>query len=70
MQKAEVIQRYLEKYALIENKVVNEAVMQVYFEALGHYSVRQIEKGMKKYLKEGERWAWPGTLAGYISEEI
>jgi hypothetical protein len=34
------------------------------------FELRKIEKGLKTYLEEGDRWPWPGTLAQVIEEEV
>lgn len=70
VQKGMVIEKYLTKYALFENKTVTDELLEAYLEALEHFELRQIEKGMKRYLREGTRWPWPGMLGEYIEEEI
>lgn len=57
-------------YALFENKTVTDELLDAYLAALEHFGLRQIEKGLKRYLQEGTRWPWPGMLAEYIEEEI
>lgn len=57
-------------YALVENRIVTTELLETYLIALEDFSARQIEKGLRKYLKQGTRWPWPGTLAEFIEEEI
>ena len=68
--KAELIFGYLQKYALIETRVLTPELIAVYCEALDDFDLRRIRKGLKKYLEQGTRWPWPGTLAEWIEEEI
>jgi hypothetical protein len=70
VRKAAVIRDYIEKYALIEAKATTPELLNVYFEALEHFDLRRIEKGLRAYLQKGTRWPWPGTLAEWIEEEI
>lgn len=65
-----MIETYLRKYAVFDGKVVTDEMLEGYLDALEHFELRQIEKGLRKYLQQGTRWPWPGTLAEYISEEI
>ena len=68
--KADVITAYLEKFGAIENRVITSQTYAVYIEALSRFELRKIEKGLKTYLEQGERWPWPGTLAEFIEDEI
>lgn len=65
-----MIERYLRMFATVESRTVTDELLEVYFIALKGYDLSRIEKGMRRYLKEGTRWPWPGSLAEYIDEEI
>lgn len=69
-QKREIVADYMEKFALIGNRVMTPQLHALYFEALGGFELRRIQKGLRKYLEEGTNWPWPGTLAEYIEEQI
>lgn len=68
--KAEIITGYLEDYASLDGRIVTPKQYDLYIEALRDLSLRQIEKGLKKYLQQGTRWPWPGTLREFCEEEI
>ena len=68
--KAETLERYMRMYAVIDNRVITTELLTAYFEALKRFPLRKIEKGLKTYLEEGERWPWPGTLAEIIEDEV
>lgn len=68
--KVAIITGYLEKFATIAGRPVTPQLYDVYVEALSRFDQRRIEKGLRKYLEEGQSWPWPGTLAEYIEEEI
>lgn len=68
--KVELVSGYLEDFAAIDGRVVTEKQYTIYIRALDGLSVRQIEKGLKKYLQQGTRWPWPGTLREFCEEEI
>jgi hypothetical protein len=60
----------MEKFGTIDGRVLTPQMYQVYIEALQNLDLRQIEKGLKRYLQQGERWPWPGTLREFCEEEI
>jgi hypothetical protein len=61
---------YLEKYAAIAGRAITPQVYVIYCEALEAVSMRQLKKGLKRYLEEGTRWPWPGDLAQFCEDEI
>ena len=68
--KADIITAYVEKFAIIAQRPVTSALYAIYIEALGDLELRKIEKGLKRYLREGDRFPFPGTLREYIEDEI
>ena len=68
--KADLISAYLEKYACIEGRTLTPQQYAVYIEALEDLDLRRLEKGLKAYLQEGQRWPWPGTLREFVEEEV
>jgi hypothetical protein len=70
MRKKIILADYMEKFAIIGNRVVTPQLQAIYFEALRGFELRRIEKGLRQYLQEGTGWPWPGTLAEYIEDQI
>ena len=68
--KAELITAYIEKFAIIAQRPVTPALYAIYIESLSDLELRKVEKGLKRYLQEGDRFPWPGTLREYIEDEV
>ena len=69
-EKADLITSYVEKYAVISGRPVTPTMYAVYIEALEDLETRRLEKGLRRYLQEGEAWPWPGTLRTFVEEEV
>jgi hypothetical protein len=68
--KAELVKDYVEKYAAIAGRAITPMVFDLYVEALADIDERRLAKGLKRYLREGTAWAWPGQLREFCEEEI
>jgi hypothetical protein len=58
-----LIGEYLSKYAAIDrNRIVDPELINIFVEALDDIDQKGIERGLKAYLKEGERFPWPVNI--------
>lgn len=60
--KTAIVGEYLYKYAAIANRIVDAELISIFVEGLEGLSVREIERGMDAYLKEGNRFPWPSDI--------
>ena len=62
-QRTALIGEYLYKYAVIDrNRVVDEELIGIFVEALDGLDDKELDRGLKKYLKEGSRFPWPSEI--------
>ena len=53
---------YLEKYATIADRAITPQLIATFAEALADMPLSRIEQGLKRYLREGERFPWPSQI--------
>lgn len=54
---------YLYKYAALDkNRVVDEELIAIFVEGLSGLDDKELERGLKNYLKEGDRFPWPKNI--------
>lgn len=54
---------YLYKYAALDkNRVVDEELISIFIEGLSDLDEKELERGLKNYLKEGTRFPWPREI--------
>lgn len=68
--KVDTITCYLEKFAVLDGRVLTPQLYALYIEALEDLELRKIEQGLAEYLRSGTRFPWPGALREYIEEEV
>ncbi len=62
-QRTALIGEYLYKYAAIDkNRIVDPELIAIFAEALSDLDQKELERGLKKYLKEGTRFPWPSEI--------
>ena len=62
-QRTALIGEYLYKYAAIDrNRVVDEELIAIFVEGLDGLDEKELERGLKNYLKEGKRFPWPSEI--------
>jgi hypothetical protein len=62
-QRTALIGEYLYKYAAIDrNRVVDEELITIFVEGLSGLDEKELERGLKNYLKEGKRFPWPSEI--------
>lgn len=62
-QRTALIGEYLYKYAAIDrNRVVDEELIGIFVEGLDGLDEKELERGLKNYLKEGKRFPWPAEI--------
>ena len=57
-----IIAIYLEKYATIADRAITPQLIAIFAEALSDMPMSRIEQGLKRYLREGERFPWPSQI--------
>ena len=59
-----LIGEYLYKFAMIANREMPKdgELQKIFVEALDDLSLKEIERGLKAYLKEGTRFPWPAEV--------
>lgn len=58
-----LIGMYLYKYAALDkNRVVDDELIAIFIEALDGLTTKELERGLKRYLKEGDRFPWPSNI--------
>ena len=58
-----LIGMYLYKYAALDkNRVVDDELIAIFVEALDDLTTKELERGLKRYLKEGDRFPWPSNI--------
>jgi len=62
-QRTALIGTYLYKYAVIDrNRVVDEELIAIFVEGLSDLDDKALERGLRKYLREGNRFPWPSEI--------
>jgi hypothetical protein len=63
-QRTALVGEYLYKFAVIEgrNRVIDEEAISIFVEGLAGLEPKEIERGMKNYLMEGDRFPWPKEI--------
>ena len=59
-----LISEYLYKFAMISNREMPKdgELTKIFVEALDDLSLKEIERGLKAYMKEGDRFPWPSQV--------
>ena len=58
-----LIGEYLYKYAILDrNRVVDEELIAIFVEGLSDLDDKELERGLKNYLKDGARFPWPKEI--------
>jgi hypothetical protein len=58
-----LIGEYLYKYAVLDrNRVVDEELIAIFVEGLSGLDEKELERGLKNYLREGSRFPWPKEI--------
>lgn len=62
-QRTALIGEYLYKYAVLDrNRVVDEEIIAIFVEGLSGLDEKELERGLKNYLREGSRFPWPKEI--------
>ena len=62
-QRTALIGTYLYKYAVLDrNRVVDEETIGIFVEGLSDLDEKELERGLKNYLKDGDRFPWPKNI--------
>lgn len=62
LERKTAVSTYMAQYALITNRVATPAIMQIYEEALSDLSVDRLKRGLKGWLRNGDRFPWPSDI--------
>lgn len=58
----EIIGNYISKYSLIANRAPTQSLYMLFEEVLSDMSPERLERGMKNWLRNGDRFPWPSDI--------
>lgn len=61
-EREKIISDALEKFALIANRNITPALLDIYVEALSDLPLNRLRAGVKEWLEEGDKFPWPRDI--------
>lgn len=69
-QKDQLIGCYIEKFAIIANRTVTQAMYNVYMDALSDIELRKLRKGLDECLRCCTSFPFPGVIREFCEDEV